>query len=139
MANAEMYDYLEDGTPDVGETLSVDPQGIVFETGQKKIVIHEGDDVSEERIILSDKSIFYAELQFKALSQSNAGTIFDLYHNTSRGCGEGKSFWWTPPADYDGHTYVVRFVGSLKRFYQAILIYGFGILTLKILNRKPDA
>jgi hypothetical protein len=138
VANQEMYDYLEDVSPDVEQTLSVTPQDIIYITGDKKIAIHKGDDRSEERIILSDQSEFWVILQWIKLSSSDSGTIMNFFHSTSYGCAQAKSFWWTPPANWDGHTYVVRFDGPLNQFWKNYLVYGVTNLRLYVLGRKPD-
>jgi hypothetical protein len=138
MAAFEMYDFLSDAVPDVEQTLTVDPQEIIFEEGEKAIEQHEGDDNSEESIILSTSTVFYVTLIWKNISQSDAGTIFNFYHSADYGCGTAKSFWWTPPSSYDGHTYVVKFRGPLKRAYFPRLRYACPSVVLRIIGRKPD-
>lgn len=131
-----MYDYLSAVSADVDVTLSVDPQDVIWEDGIKNVEIHEGKGVSEERIILSDESVFFVRLQWKAISESDSGTIFDLYHDTAKGCGAGYSFKWSHPTD--GHTYVVRFADAISRFQQSSNIYGIATLRLKVLGYIAD-
>lgn len=138
MADSEMYDFLSNATPDYEYTLDIPCFDIVREDGEKYIENNEADDQSEESIILSDDSVFYVSVIYRDLTRSQAGTIFSLYHDSDKACGTAKSFWWQPITSYDGHTYVVKFRGSLGRFYQNYLRYGFATITLKVIGRKPD-
>jgi len=132
-----MYDYLEDKTPDSPTiTLSVTPQGTIYEDGAKNIEIHEADDDSEEAVILSTKTIFYVQLQWTAITEDEVGTIFDIYHDPDKACGTAKSIYWQHPTD--GHTYVVKFRSNLKKFKLNPPIYGVATLNLKVIGRKPD-
>ena len=72
-----------------------------------------GDDGSEERVSLSDDSIFYCTLIWTYKNASDAGTIMDFFHDAAKGNGNAESFKWTHPTD--GHSYVVRFDGPLDR------------------------
>lgn len=140
MAAAEMYDYLPDAIPDVSDELDcrvIMPTAIGFEEGDKNTVIIEGDDESEERIVISTQSIFIGPIQWLNLTRDEAGTIFDLYHSTSKACGEGNAFYLIPPTNYDGHTYVARFIGKFKRIYRENQIWDV-FANFKILGRKPD-
>jgi hypothetical protein len=136
MGAKEIYDYVSEVAADVDVTLNVSPQSIIWEGGAKAIEIHEGLDGSEERIILSDQSVFRVRLQWRALTEADAGTIFDIYHDTAKACGMATSFKWDHPAD--GHTYVVRFDSDLSRFRQNAIIYGFATLRLKVLGYIAD-
>ena len=132
MANAEMYDYISQATADHDETLSVDPQRAIPEIGTKNQIIHLGDDGSEERISLSDDSVFYCSLEWPVLSESDAGTLLDFWHSSSKGNGITKTFKWSHPTD--GHTYVVRFAGDLTRDLQLGKIFGVTQVRLKIIG-----
>jgi hypothetical protein len=139
MAAAEMYNYLENAVPDYAAvTLTLSPDEVVREVGKKNVEIHEGDDGSEEACVISSDTIFYVYLIFSQLSRADSGTIFDFYHDANKGCGIARSFYWTPPADFDGHTYVVKFRCDLDRFYKNYQTYGFASLILKVIGRKPD-
>ncbi len=136
MAAFEMYDYVSTIAPDVDVTLSVTPQGVIVEDGLKNISVHEFIDGSEETIIMSDQSIFHVSLQWNALSESDSGTIFDIYHDANKACGTAKSFKWSHPTD--GHTYVVKFRDSLRRFKHNAPIWGFYTLRLKVIGSIAD-
>ncbi len=84
MAAREPYDYLSTITPDVDITLSIKPQGSIIEEGTKNQKIFLGDDGSEKRISLDYDSIFYVVLPWNVLSEANAGTFLDLWHETSK-------------------------------------------------------
>lgn len=137
MAEYEIYDYVSAVTPDYSATtLTLRPQGIIYEDGSKAIEIHEGRDGSEEAIILSDVSVFFIRLQWKAISASESGDIFDMYHDSTKACGIARSFPWQHPTD--GHTYVVKFRDVLSRFKENAAIYGFSTLRLKVMGRIDD-
>jgi hypothetical protein len=76
----EPYDYLSTITSDYDYTLTIKAQGTVTEEGYKSQVIHLADDNSEEVVTLSPNSIFYVSWNWGLLSESESGTIFDLYH-----------------------------------------------------------
>jgi len=137
MADKELYDYLETVTPDYSAaTLSVKPQQVIQEDGQLNQVVHLGADGSEEVVTYSTKKIFYVTLIFAVKTNSDIGTIFDLYFNSSKANGIAKSFKWEHPTD--GHTYVVKFRETMSRIdhhsYQ-----GISSLKLKVVGRIDDA
>ena len=140
MANAEIWDYLSAVavTPDYNVVLSVTPQRELFEEGEKNQFVHLGDDNSEEVISLSDTSVFYVSLQWDVLSEADAGTIFDLHHDTAKANGIARSFKWTNASEIsDPHTYTVRFASPLPRGKFLANIHGYANVTLKILGRAP--
>jgi len=135
MAAKEIYDYVSTITSDVDQTLTIKAQGKVTEEGWFNQVIHMGDDNSEERITLSTTPIFYVSWVWNALTESDAGTIFDLYFDTAKANGKGNSFKWSA---HDGHTYVVRFDCTLKRTGQAVSRWGYPAIRLRVLGRIAD-
>lgn len=137
MAAKEMYDYLTTIAPDVDVTLAVDPWEIVPEEGEKRQEVIYGSDGSEEVISQSDNSIFHLALQWKYLSASNAGTIFDIYHDTAKANGLKNSIKWTHPSD--GHTYVVKFRGPLKRVWIPGQLHEISEIKIRVLGRIADA
>lgn len=132
MAAKEPYDYVSTVAADVDVTLSITAHGVVTEESKENAIIHLGDDESEERIILSSTPVFYISFQWAQLSESDSGTVLDLYHTSAQGMG--KSFKWV----HDGHTYVVRFDCTLSRAGNSHNRYGSQI-RLKILGRIADA
>jgi len=112
-------------------TLSITAQGSVHEESRENTVVHLGDDESEERIILSSTPVFFASFGWNVLSESDAGTILDLYHTSAQGMG--KSFKWT----HGGHTYAVRFACEMSRSGSAASRYGSNV-KLKLLGRIAD-
>lgn len=139
MADKEMYDYLSTISADYSTTtLSVEPSNVLMEIGDKSQVINIGDDGSEERISLVDTPMFNVTLQWDAISSSDAGTVLDFYLDASKGNGQARSFKWEHPTD--GHTYVVRFAGPIKRKYRAgFSVHGIESITLRVLGRIADA
>lgn len=139
MSAAEMYDYLSTITADYSAvTLSVRPDKILTEEGEKSQVINVGDDGSEERISLDDDSIFYVTLQWNRITASDAGTIIGFYHDAAKANAQARTFKWQHPTD--GHTYVVRFASSLPREWSGESIYHrISSVKLKVLGRIADA
>ena len=118
MANAEIWDYLSATpvTPDYNAVLDVSPRQVLVEDGEKNQIVHMGADGSEEIISFDDDSVFYVDLQWDRITEADAGTIFDFYHDTAKGNGIARSFKWTNQAELtDPHTYTVRFASSLPR------------------------
>jgi len=140
MADKEMYDYLSVVTPDYSATtLSVSPQKIVPETGQKNQILNVGDDGSEEVIDLSDDFLFMTALSF-VQSSSDIGLVLDFYFDSSKANGIARSFKWAHPKD--GHTYVVKFRGPMTRNWEEDLIEGgyqsVRQISLKIIGKIAD-
>ena len=109
MSAWEPYDVLPTIASDVNETLSIKPQGeIAPESGGFKQKIHPGDDQSEERVNLgSTTPVFTVTFAYNVLSESDMGTLFQLYFTSTKAFGMVNSFKWSSRGD--GHTYVVRF------------------------------
>lgn len=135
MANKEMYDYLSAVTPDYSTTtLDISPNEAIEEEGENNVVVHDFDDGSESRIVLSSTPVFYVTLNWKVITSEDAGTIIDFYYDSSKGNGTARTFKWQ---HYDGHVYVVRFDQKLKRSFGR---YSHGItsVTFKVLGRIDD-
>ncbi len=138
MSIMTMYNFLTSVTPDYEATLTVDPQDVMTISGEKEIEVHRGRGRSEERVILSDESKLWVSLCWKVLSESDHSTLFDWYHDSAKGCGTARTFWWDPPAQYDSHIYVVRFDCKWENFLQNYKNYGIANLLLYVAGKKPD-
>jgi len=136
MANSEIYDFVSTVTADNDVTLTLKPQRTLVETGTKNQIVLLGDDGSEERISLSDTSIFKVRLSWDVLNESDSGTLFDFWNNAAKGNGRLESFKWEHPVD--GHTYVVRFDCDIPRTIRVGNLYGVTNITLKVLGRIAD-
>lgn len=134
MAASEMYDFLNSASPDfTGSALSISPQEVLVEEGEPAVSVHEAEDGSEERIVLSTLPTFYVTFPWNGLSESDAGTIFDYYFNSSKAGGRARSFKWT---HVDGHQYVVRFDCVLSRtMLKAGGPFRYSQIKLKVLGR----
>ncbi len=135
MSAKEPYDFLLTITPDYDYTLSIKAQGTVTEEGYKNQAIHLADDNSEEIVTLSPTSIFYVSWNYALLSESESGTIFDLYHDPLKANGQARSFKWSA---HDGHTYVVRFRMNLQRTGNNVSRWGLPNIKLRLLGRIAD-
>ena len=134
MAAKEMYDYLSSYSTDVSDTLTVTPQRILIEDGVKNQIVHVADDGSEEVISLATESQFTVTLHFDAISEADAGTIFDFYHDdgsSAKGLGMAQSFKWAAP---DGHTYAVRFASPPTRSRKGGRLYAIDTVKLRVLG-----
>ena len=136
MASKELYDYISTIASDVNQTLSITPNGEITEEGGFNQTIHMGDDGSEERITISDNPIFFVQFDWSILSESDIGTIFDLYFDTAKAKGMSNSFKWSSRGD--GHTYVVRFDSKLTRGGVTQSLMGTKGVRLRILGRIAD-
>lgn len=132
MAASEMYDFLSTVTADYAQTLNITPQGTVTEESQKNQIIHIGVDGSEERISFNTAPIYFITIEWRVLSESDAGTIFDWYNDAAKANGMQRSFQY---AYGDGHTYVVRFDSKLTRSGRNLASYGIPGVRLKVLGR----
>jgi len=130
----EIYDYVSTIAADVDQTLSLDPQVVIPEVGGKGDVIHLADDDSEERCGFSDDFTFFITIRFDLLNQVDAGTLLDLWADSSKANGRINSFKFSHP---DGHTYVVRFDTDMTRL-MAPTYYGVKNIRLKVLGRIAD-
>ena len=135
MSAKTMADYLSVVTPDyTTTTLSVKPHKVLSEVGNKNQEVHFADDGSEERISLDDSSIFYVTLQWNTITSSDAGTILDFYHDSNKGNGIARTFYWEHPKD--GNTYVVRFDQEIGRNYFQPTYQEINSIRLRVLGKK---
>lgn len=135
MSAKEVYDWTSTVTPDYNAAIGILPQGEITEVSSKSQVIHYGVDGSEERISFGTTSIFYINMQWNLLSESNSGTIFDWYNDPAKANGCQRSFKY---AWGDGHTYCIRFDCKLPRSGNAMSRLGIKNIRLKILGRIAD-
>ena len=131
----EMYDFLSTVSPDYNVLLDISPQGTVSEESSKNQTIHLGVDGSEERISFNTSPIFYITIGWNALSESESGTVFDMYNDSAKANGMMRTFKY---AYGDGHTYVVRFDTKLTRSGQHLEKMGIQGVRLKVLGRIVD-
>jgi len=132
--SSEPADFLSVVTADYDYTLSIKAQGIITEEGFKNQVIHLADDNSEERITLSTGSIFYITYPINQLSETESGTIFDLYHDPVKANGIGRSFKLTT-YDSSAVNYVVRFDGKLTRSGNSKTRWGLPGIRFRLLGK----
>lgn len=136
MAASEPYDFLSVIASDYDYTLDIIAQEVFQEEGFKNQEVHMADDSTEEVVTLSTGSIFYAAIPWSILSEADSGTIHDLYHDSVKANGMGRSFKWL---SHDGHTYVVRFNGKLGRTTGPGIRYGVPSVSLRLLGKITDA
>jgi len=132
---SEPYDFLSAAVPDYDYTLILKAQEVFHEEGFKNQTVHLADDNTEEVISLSSGSIFYATIPYPILSETDSGTIHDLYHDPLKANGMGRTFKWL---SHDGHIYVVRFNGKLGRTVGPGIRYGVPSVSLRLLGKLTD-
>ena len=130
----EIYDYVSTMAADVAVTLELDPQIVLTEIGGKGDIIHLADDDSEERVGFSSSYTFYVNIRYDLLNEADAGTLLDLWANTSSADGRKNSFLFSHP---DGHVYVVRFDTDLTRLMSPTF-YSVKNIRLRVLGRIAD-
>jgi len=122
MAAKEIYDYLPTKEADYTATeLTVTPQRILTETADKKQVVHEYDSGSPDVVSFSDNPVCEITLMWPSITESDAGTILDMYLDTNKANARERTFYFSHP---DGHSYTVRFLGPLSRKYTRNLMAG---------------
>lgn len=141
MAASEIKDFISAATvaPDNNVTFDIRPHETMLEEGAAPIIINLGDDGSEERIDLGTPgdAIFYITLMYKNINESDAGTIMDMYYNSSKGDRGAKSIKWVNYGETLNTVYTVRFDSPLKRNIKRPLLYDISSIKLKILGLAP--
>jgi hypothetical protein len=106
-----MASYLSVKTAEYTATeLTISPQKVMVEEGQKRQYIHEYDDGDIDVVTASD-SYFYVTIEWTWLSTSDAATLLSFYDDIDKADGTENSFYWLHPVD--GNTYVARFITDL--------------------------
>lgn len=135
-----MFDYLSDAVADyTTTTLNIRPQKTLPTTGDKSQIVHKFDDGSVKVIGVSDTSYFDITLVWTAISDDDAGTIMDLWHDPAKANGRENTFYWEHPTD--GHTYVARFMSPFKFTFTAGMV-GYqkvGEIDIRVEGRKAES
>ena len=92
--------------PDNAEVLSTKPQAAISFAPQRQQRVTVFDDGSEERVSFSQKNYYFADLTWKTVTTTVAGTIMDFWNSPDKGDGKAKTFLWSHPTD--GYVYTVR-------------------------------
>lgn len=110
---ADMSTYLSTKVADyIAEELTISPQNVMIEEGQKRQYYHEYDD-GELEVVTTADSFFTVKIEWTWMSNADAATILDFYHDPLKCNGKTKSFYWLHPVD--GNTYVARFATDLTQ------------------------
>jgi len=135
IAASEIYDFVDLATEDYNYTLTIEAQGKLTESGYKNQVVHRADDNTREVVTLAADSLFFVSWNWNVLSEAEAGTLHDLYHDAAKANGMASSFKWDA---HDGHTYVVVFDCKFTRTGTAITRWGLPGIRLEIIGRIAD-
>lgn len=104
---ADMSTYLSDVAADYTTAeLSISPQNIMIEAGQKRQYIHEYDD-GDLDVITTSNSYFTVTIQWDWISDPDASAVEAFYSDAIKGDGTVRSFYWHHPVD--GNVYTVKF------------------------------
>lgn len=136
MSASEIYDFVDIAAASTAATLSLRAQGTVIESGGKNQEVHTGDNGDDEVVTYDRPRIFYVSWDWGMLTESDAGTIFDFYHDEAKADGIANTFYWV---SYDGHTYVARFDCKLERTRRLCTQWGITGVRLKIIGKVADA
>ena len=147
MAAKEIYDYVSTVTPDYSAvTLQHSnpsvagfiprPKDVIVEDAIKNQVVHLYDDESEQVVDISDAWVFFVTLIFDRFLGEYAGTLMDLWLDSAKANGIGRSFPWAHPTD--GHVYVVKFRSDFKRNLKPVGRFAFPTVRLKIMGAISD-
>jgi len=130
--SGKMIDYLSSGTADYVYLLDIDPQNEMVETGDKTQIIHTFDDGSVRVASKGNQSYFDIEYSLSVLTEVQAETILDLWHDENKANGMERTFYWVHPID--GDNYVVRFLGVIqrKRTHQMYLYSSIDSIKLRV-------
>jgi len=109
--------------------LSVVPQKILVEDGQKNQIIHEFDDGAIRVVTLSD-IFFNVTLQWTYITESEKDIIVDMYYNSSKSNGSVNTFYWPHPKETS--TYVARFMTNPVVQNESDKPFGFVIPEVKM-------
>lgn len=130
-----MYNYLSNKTADYAQTLNISPQVVLPEVGDKTQWVHPMYDGSVVVVSGSDQSYFTVEMQWGNISSTDATTLMDWWHNTSKANGRENTFYWTHPVT--ARSYTVRFLDPLGKTYRPGAFIAVDTLTLRIEGNKP--
>lgn len=115
MAAKEMYDYLTTDTADY-TTVEIDIplQRSAKEKSKKDQTILKKDTGSPAVVSSSDLYYYECVIEWPNISESDAGTIFDIWNDISKCNYAQRTFYLHFP---DGHIYVARWMGEVERIY----------------------
>jgi hypothetical protein len=109
----DMSTYLTTKVADYTATeLTITPNNILIEEGQKRQYFHEYDSGDIE-VVTTAGSFFTVKIQWDWLSYTDAATILDFFHDSTKANAKKNTFYWLHPVD--GNTYVVRFGTDLTQ------------------------
>ena len=97
MAPREIYDFVSTAAADVDETLTLTACEAIPESGDKKPGRSRRRRRLGKRVSLDDNSEFYIRLRFAVLSEADAGTLLDLWHDPAKANGRANSFKFAHP------------------------------------------
>lgn len=117
----DMHNYLPVKVADyTATTLSLTPHNVMDDEGGRPVQLNETDSGTHEAILLAGSTTFTVTLEWENMTAVEAGLVMDFYLDAGDGVttfGKGaygsRTIQWTHPTD--GHTYVARFLGKLKR------------------------
>jgi len=114
MATGEIAEYLSATTADYTTTqLDISPQEVMVETGKFNQVRKRLDDGTPKVLTRSATPQFLFRVKWNYLSEADANTIYDMYFDTAKAYGSGRSIEFPHPTETN--TYIVRFWSEISR------------------------
>jgi len=133
----DMSTYLSDVTADyTAVELSISPQNIMVEEGQKRQYVHEYDD-GDLYVVTTSNSYFTVTIQWDWISDADAAIVLAFFHDATKADGMARSFYWHHPVD--GNIYTVKFGSDLTLTDEVSKIGAKVIpaITLRVEGNKP--
>lgn len=128
---ADMSTYLSNKTADYTATeMTLTPQKAMNEIGQKKQYYHEFDDGTME-VVAASGTYFIVTMTWNYLSNTDAATLLDFWHDTSKANGRKNSFYLLHPVD--GNTYTAKFITPITYIETVEFTSGKQVPTIKFL------
>lgn len=134
---ADMSTYLSSVAADYTTTeLSISPQNMMIEEGQKRQYVHEYDDGDLDVVTTSD-SFFTVTIQWDWVSDSDEQIIRAFYEDDTKGDGTSRSFYWHHPVD--GNIYTVKFGSDITSTDEVDKVGAKTIppIVLRVIGNKP--
>lgn len=137
MSAKEIYDYIATATPDSTVEMNLSARGVLRETISRNQLVHLSDDGSEEIVALSTAAEIFIDVPWGAMSEDDAGTIFDFWMNATIGNGKMQTFKYVHSYGGTTHVYVTRFDCDLARDIREGNIHNMTV-RLKVKGRIAD-
>ena len=130
-----MYRYLNNKVADYSTTIfSVTPTKVLPQTGDKSQIAREFSDGKISVTGVSANNFFEVQLQWDYITDADHTTLFDFWHDSVKGDGRRRTFYWLHPID--NRVYTVRFITPLTSSYNTVGHLSVSQVTLRVEGRR---